>query len=163
VARTALARDALVAQLAARAVDRRYVTLVWGRVEAPEGLIDAPLGRGESDPTRMAVRAGGREARTRYLVERRYQEPEAVTLLECRLETGRTHQIRVHLAAIGHPVVGDARYGRRRRAGADPLLNPGRQWLHACRLSFDHPVSGERRTFTSALPDDLEVVLAGLA
>jgi 23S rRNA pseudouridine1911/1915/1917 synthase len=163
VARTGAARDALVAQLAARAVDRRYAALVSGRVEAAEGLIDAPLGRAETDPTRMAVRAGGREARTRYLVEGRYTQPGDFTLLECRLETGRTHQIRVHLAAIGHPVVGDPRYGAGRRRRPSPALTPGRQWLHARRLSFDHPATGERVTFASALPDDLASVLAALA
>jgi 23S rRNA pseudouridine1911/1915/1917 synthase len=162
VARTGPARDALVAQMAARAVDRRYAALVWGQVEAAEGLIDAPLGRAETDPTRIAVRAGGRAARTRYLVERRYPPPHDVTLLECRLETGRTHQIRVHLAAIGHPIVGDPRYGRRGRQRG-PVLTPGRQWLHARRLSFDHPGTGERLTFESALPDDLASVLAALA
>jgi 23S rRNA pseudouridine1911/1915/1917 synthase len=161
VARTRDAHRALTGQLAARAVDRRYAALVWGQVEANHGLIDAPLGRAQTDPTRVAVRAGGRQARTRYEVERRYVEPEQVTLLECRLETGRTHQIRVHLAAIGHPVVGDPRYGGSRRSALGP--GPGRQWLHARRLSFDHPTTGERLTFTSPLPPDLEVVLAGLA
>jgi 23S rRNA pseudouridine1911/1915/1917 synthase len=161
VARTGAARDALVAQLAARAVERRYSTLVWGRVEAAEGLIDAPLGRAVTDPTRVAVRAGGREARTRYLVERRFAQPTDFTLLECRLETGRTHQIRVHLAAIGHPVVGDPRYGRKRAPG--PAMPSGRQWLHARQLSFDHPTTGDRLTFNSPLPEDLASVLAGLA
>jgi 23S rRNA pseudouridine1911/1915/1917 synthase len=161
VARTRDAHRALTGQLASRAVDRRYAALVWGQVEANHGLIDAPLGRAQTDPTRVAVRAGGREARTRYEVERRYVEPEEMTLLQCRLETGRTHQIRVHLAAIGHPVVGDPRYGGSRRSALGP--GPGRQWLHARRLSFDHPTTGERLTFTSPAPPDLEVVLAGLA
>ena len=187
VARTRGARAALVAQLAARAVDRRYLALVRGRVEAAQGLIDAPLGRAEADPTRMTVRAGGREARTRYQVERRFTSPEDFTLLECRLETGRTHQIRVHLAAIGHPVVGDPRYGGRggggggrggggggtsagagSRAGgvgtsAGAGIAAGRQWLHARQLSFDHPSTGRRLTFTSDLPADLAAVLARLA
>jgi 23S rRNA pseudouridine1911/1915/1917 synthase len=161
VARTRSAHHALTAQLASRAVDRRYAALVWGQVEAVRGLIDAPLGRAQTDPTRVAVRAGGREARTRYLVESRYTEPEEMTLLECRLETGRTHQIRVHLAAIGHPVVGDPRYGRGRRNALSPP--PGRQWLHARRLSFDHPATGERLAFTSPVPPDLDAVLAVLA
>jgi 23S rRNA pseudouridine1911/1915/1917 synthase len=161
VARTRMARDSLVAQLAARAVDRRYAALVWGRVEGEEGLVDAPLGRADANPTHMAVRAGGREARTKYRVETRFAVPEALTLLECWLETGRTHQIRVHLSAIGHPVVGDPRYGR--RGGKERLwLALDRQWLHARRLSFDHPATGERVSFTSPLPPELTDVLARL-
>ncbi|MBO0730170.1 MAG: RluA family pseudouridine synthase, partial [Acidimicrobiaceae bacterium] len=100
VARTEAARRSLVRQLAARSVERRYTTLVWGAVTADEGLVDAPLGRADADPTRVAVRAGGRPARTRYRVVSRFLAPggQEVSLLECRLETGRTHQIRVHLA-----------------------------------------------------------------
>ncbi len=146
VARTGAARDALVDQLAGRAMRRRYAALVWGRVEEDEGLIDAPIQRAEADPTRMAVRAGGREARTRYRVEHRYQTPDDITLLDCRLETGRTHQIRVHLAAIGHPVLGDPRYGRggHRWPGGVTRLAAGRVWLHARELAFDHPTTGVR-------------------
>ena len=171
VARTAAAREDLVAQLASRRVERRYAALVWGIVEAETGLIDAPLGRAERDRTRMTVRAGGREARTRYAVEGRFHEPVEATLLECRLETGRTHQIRAHLAAIGHPVMGDARYGRgqagagamKRAPAALPRLGRDRQWLHARRLAFDHPASHERMTFESPLPDDLATVLRALS
>jgi 23S rRNA pseudouridine1911/1915/1917 synthase len=151
VARTESARASLVAQLAARDVERRYQALVAGIVEAGEGLVDAPLGRAATDPTRVTVVAGGREARTRYKVEQRYRQPYEATSIECRLETGRTHQIRVHLAAIGHPVVGDDRYGG--PAGDRPFL-------HAAVLGFDHPVTGERLRFTSPLPDDLAAVLA---
>jgi 23S rRNA pseudouridine1911/1915/1917 synthase len=162
VARTADARDALVAQLAARTVDRRYTALAWGLVESDEGLIDAPIQRAQTDPTRMAIRSGGREARTRYRVESRFQNPAPATLLECRLETGRTHQIRVHLAAIGHPLVGDPRYGRGAPDGAARVvrLPAGRVWLHAGRLSFDHPTTGQRLSFTSPIPTDLNEVLA---
>jgi 23S rRNA pseudouridine1911/1915/1917 synthase len=165
VARTAAARDALVGQLATRAMTRRYAALVWGLVDADEGLIDAPIQRAEADPTRMAVRTGGREARTRYRVERRLSVPIEATLVDCSLETGRTHQIRVHLAAIGHPVVGDARYGRRSVAWPRglPRLAPARPWLHARELSFDHPATGHRVTFSSPLPADLEDVLSGLS
>jgi 23S rRNA pseudouridine1911/1915/1917 synthase len=162
VARTADARLALVAQLAARTVDRRYAALVWGRVQGGEGVIDAPLGRAGGDPTRVAVRAGGREARTRYTVERRYERPAEMTQLCCRLETGRTHQVRVHLAAIGHPVVGDPRYGASRPAGLADGLRLPRQWLHARELAFDHPASGERMRFTSPVPEDLAAVLGRL-
>jgi 23S rRNA pseudouridine1911/1915/1917 synthase len=160
VARTPVARASLMAALAERRVERRYATLVAGVVDADEGVIDAPLGRSSRDPTRVAVQAGGRPARTHYQVERRYDD---VTLLECRLETGRTHQIRVHLAAIGHPVVGDPRYGGgRRRSPAARLLPPERPWLHARSLAFDHPVTGEPLAFASALPADLVAVLADL-
>jgi 23S rRNA pseudouridine1911/1915/1917 synthase len=171
VARTEAARDDLVAQLASRRVERRYAALVWGIVEAETGLIDAPLGRAERDRTRMAVRAGGREARTRYAVEGRFHDPVEVTLLDCGLETGRTHQIRAHLAAIGHPVMGDTRYGRgqagagamRRAPAALPRLGQDRQWLHARRLAFDHPASHERMSFESPLPEDLVTVLRALS
>jgi 23S rRNA pseudouridine1911/1915/1917 synthase len=156
VARTESARKSLVAQLASRSAERRYLALVWGIVEANEGLIDAPIRRAEADPTRMAIRAGGKEARTRYRVEQRYAEPVASTRLECRLETGRTHQIRVHLSAIGHPVFGDARYRRTGRWPPGlPRLATDRVWLHAAALSFDHPTTGERQSFASPLPADL--------
>ena len=151
VALTPAALASLRSQLQARTVDRRYTTLVWGAVEATEGHIDAPVGRATSDPTRMAVSHRGRVARTRYQVLGRYEAPALLTLLECRLETGRTHQIRVHLAAIGHPVVGDARYG-----GARAELPAPRPFLHAGRLGFDHPVSGERVDVSAPLPEDLK-------
>jgi len=152
VARTPEAYRSLVDQLAARTVERRYLALVWGVVEADSGLVDAPIGRSATDPTAMAVAAAGRSARTRYTVLERFREP-AVTLVECRLETGRTHQIRVHLAAIGHPVVGDARY-----RGDRAPLPADRPFLHAHRLGFDHPDSGRRCRYESALPPDLEDV-----
>lgn len=154
VARTAVAYVALVEQLRRREVERVYSALVWGSVTAPAGLIDAPVARGVRDPTRMAVSAGGKEARTRYRVESRYADPSPVSLLECRLETGRTHQIRVHLAAIGHPVVGDSRY-----RGSRAALSLPRPFLHAARLSFDHPTTGERLSFSSPLPADLQALL----
>ena len=156
VARTADAYRSLVSQLQERAVDRRYLALVWALVEAPAGLVDAPVGRASSDPTRMSVAAGGREARTRYEVRKRFTEPAQATLVECRLETGRTHQVRVHLAAIGHPVLGDPRY-----AGARARRLAPRPFLHAHRLAFDHPVTGRRLSFSSDLPPDLADVLAG--
>ncbi len=156
VARTPRALASLVGQLKSRSAGREYDTLVWGRVEAPTGMIDAPVGRSGRDPTRMAVTARGREARTRYAVIGRYATATAtaVTRLACNLETGRTHQVRVHLAAIGHPVVGDARYGGRR-----PELRTGRPFLHARGLAFVHPVTGEAMAFSSPLPDDLAATL----
>jgi 23S rRNA pseudouridine1911/1915/1917 synthase len=162
VARSLVARESLILQLTDRRVDRGYATLAWGLVKADSGLIDAPLGRAGADPTRVAIRSGGKAARTRYRVERRYTSPAAASLLDCRLETGRTHQIRVHLSAIGHPVVGDARYGSGQWPPGLPRLVTGRVWLHARQLAFHHPRTGQRLTFTSALPADLDAILAGL-
>ncbi len=146
VARTEPAFHHLVAQLAARSVARRYRALVHGRVVAPAGLVDGPIGRDPREPTRHAVVAGGKEARTRYEV---LDRDDATSLLACRLETGRTHQIRVHLAAIGHPVVGDVLYG----GHLDLAL--ARPYLHAFGLAFDHPATGERVNFDSPVPPDL--------
>jgi 23S rRNA pseudouridine1911/1915/1917 synthase len=158
VARTPAAYAALVAQLRARVVERAYVALTWGTFETASGLIDAPVGRAETDRTRMAVSARGRAARTRFRVRQAFTHPTELALVECRLETGRTHQIRVHLAAIGHPVVGDARY-----RGARPSVPLGRPFLHAFRLAFDHPVTGARVEHEVALPPDLAEVVAALS
>jgi len=157
VARTPEAYDELVAQLAGRTVDRQYRTLVWGHPDSPRGLIDAPIGRSPKHPTKMAVTSNGKEARTRYEVVSRHLEPSPTAVLTCRLETGRTHQIRVHLAAIGHSVVGDDRYD-----GVRQTLPVDRPFLHAEHLGFTHPVSGERLSFDSPLPTDLQQVLAQL-
>jgi 23S rRNA pseudouridine1911/1915/1917 synthase len=157
VARTAAAYHSLVGQLGARSVERRYLALVLGHVEPGAGVVEAPIGRAGGDPTRMAVSLRGRQARTRYEVRERFDGPVPCSLLECRLETGRTHQIRVHLAAIGHPVAGDARY-----RGDRPALPLRRPFLHAHRLAFDHPASGDRLAFSSPLPADLEEVRRGL-
>lgn len=170
VARTEPARQSLVAQLAARSVSRQYQALVVGLVEEDEGIVDAPIGRSPRRPTAMAVSLEGRAARTHFNVEGRYRasvgalgDPSEVTRLDCRLETGRTHQIRVHLAAIEHPVVGDDRYGRSSAGVAQELgLGAGRLWLHAASLAFEHPESGQRVTFRSALPDDLAATLGRL-
>jgi 23S rRNA pseudouridine1911/1915/1917 synthase len=158
VARTAVAYEALVDQLATRSMSRQYLALVEGEVADAKGEIDAPIGRSNRTPTKMAITAGGKPARTRYAVLERRGGERSTTLLELSLESGRTHQIRVHLAAIGHPVVGDVRYGT-----ADPerLLRGGRFFLHAFRLGFNHPTSGERLDFSSPLPPDLEDYLAG--
>ena len=154
VARTPAAYASLVAQLHERSMTRRYLALAWGHVQEGGGLVDAPIGRASSDPTRMTVAARGKEARTRYTVLSRYNDPVPVTLLNCQLETGRTHQVRVHLAAIDHPVVGDARYGGRRAE-----IAVSRPFLHAEHLAFDHPSTGERIELTSPLPADLQSVL----
>jgi 23S rRNA pseudouridine1911/1915/1917 synthase len=156
VARSARAYDALVAALSTHEIERRYAALVWGRLASPRGLIDAPIGRSTSRRTRMAVRDTGKAARTEYEVRAVYDAP-VVSLLECRLETGRTHQVRVHLAAIGHPVVGDATYG-----GARDQLPIGRPFLHAAVVGFRHPVSGEALQFEEPLPVELQTVLDDL-
>ena len=160
VARTPLAFHALTEQFRAHTVDRTYLALVVGEVEGQAGVVDAPVGRSARTPTRMTVSHQGRAARTEYRVVARYSRPVALTLVEVMLETGRTHQVRVHLAAIGHPVLGDDRDGSTLAlppalAGA---LQPGRFFLHAQRLGFDHPGDG-RRTWTSPLPSDLHRVL----
>jgi 23S rRNA pseudouridine1911/1915/1917 synthase len=151
-ARTPAAHGGLVEMMAGRRVERRYLALVGGEVASPAGVVDAPVGRSARHPTRMTVSVAGRPARTRYEVRERLPGP--ATLLECSLETGRTHQIRVHLAAIGHPVAGDPTYGG--------LPLSARPFLHAHALAFDHPVTGQRLSFASPLPDDLEQVLARL-
>jgi 23S rRNA pseudouridine1911/1915/1917 synthase len=156
VARSPAGYDGLVGALTRHEVDRRYRALVWGHPEAARGEIDAPIGRSPTRRTRMAVRVDGRAARSAYEVQREFDDP-AVSLLVCRLETGRTHQIRVHLAAIGHPVVGDAAYG-----GARSRLLLTRPFLHAERLAFDHPVTGRRHEFEEPLPADLVRVLDDL-
>jgi 23S rRNA pseudouridine1911/1915/1917 synthase len=157
VARTQEAYEGLVAALRARRVHRRYRALAWGAFEAARGRIVAPIGRSARDPTRMAVDERGKEARTDYEVLTSFGEPVVVTELACTLETGRTHQIRVHLRSIGHPVVGDARYG-----GARQSLPLARPFLHAEVLELVHPVSGAALKLHSPLPADLAAVLAGL-
>lgn len=154
VARTAAAADALIAQFVDHSARRVYHAVVWGVPEAPHGVIDAPIGRDRRDPLRMAVVTGGRDARTDYRVVGTYRSPATVSRLECRLETGRTHQIRVHLDSIGHPLVGDPLYGQRR-----PNLGLQRPFLHAAELAFDHPGTGRRVTFESPLPPDLRTWL----
>jgi 23S rRNA pseudouridine1911/1915/1917 synthase len=141
----------------ARTAGRRYDAVVWGQPDAAHGIVDAPIGRDPADPLKMAVVVGGKPARTEYHVVARFDEPARLARVSCTLQTGRTHQIRVHLAAIGHPLVGDPVYGERRTT-----LGLSRPFLHAAELSFDHPTTGQRLTFTSPLPDDLATWLASL-
>lgn len=153
----------LTEQLRKRTAGRRYLALVAGDVAHDQGVVDAPVGRSARMATRMAVTPLGRPARTAYRVVERLHGPPRCTLIEASLETGRTHQVRVHMAAIGHPVAGDDRYGERSKtmpllAGTEPPIGPGRLFLHAHQLSIDHPTRG-RVTWTSALPSDLESVL----
>jgi 23S rRNA pseudouridine1911/1915/1917 synthase len=154
VARSARAMTSLTAQMSAHTARRRYVALVRGMVSDDLGIVDAPLGRSARRPTQMAVSAAGRDARTSYEVLARYPE-SATTLVALTLDTGRTHQVRVHMAAIGHPVVGDDRYGQRVPSG----LARGRFFLHAFELAFDHPADARRVSYRSDLPDDLVALL----
>jgi len=154
VARTQDAADFLISQFADHSATRVYDAMVWGVPEAPHGIIDAPLGRSRSDPLRMAVVADGRPSRTDYQVVGTFSSPATVSRLECRLETGRTHQIRVHLSSINHPLLGDPTYGQRK-----PALGLERPFLHAAQLQFVHPGTRERVTFHSPLAPDLQAWL----
>ena len=157
VARTQDAADSLIEQFASHAATRVYIALVWGHPDAPHGVIDAPIGRSHSDPLKMAIVADGRPSRTEYRVLQRFDSPAELALLECRLETGRTHQIRVHLGSINHPLVGDPVYGQRR-----PRLQLDRPFLHAAQLAFEHPATGEHVQFESELAPDLAARLKTL-
>jgi 23S rRNA pseudouridine1911/1915/1917 synthase len=151
VARSDAAHAALQAQVQRREVERVYLALAGGRLRSRTGTIDAPIGRAARQRHRMAVSgAASRQARTHFTV---LELLALETFLEARLETGRTHQIRAHFAAIGHPLTGDVTYGGARRYDLD------RQFLHAHRLAFEHPDSGERLSFESELPADLAAAL----
>ncbi len=165
VAKDDATQAALADALKKREVDRRYLVLVNGVVEPDSGVVDAPLGRKPSDRLKMAVTdtAGSRSAITNFRVLERFAASatdDGYTLVECRLQTGRTHQVRVHMAFAGHPVVGDPLYGR--SSGANPW-GLQRQWLHAWRISFVHPRSGERIDLRDMPPQDLLAVLEALA
>ena len=152
VARSDRAHEDLTRQLKERRVGKTYLALVRGLPEPPRGAIEAPIGRHPKNRKKMAVVAGGRDAETKYKLRETLGE---YALLEVQPVTGRTHQIRVHLAAIGHPVVGDSVYGKR----SDVV---GRQFLHAWRLAFELPASGRLVEFESPLPPDLAGALAAL-
>jgi len=154
VARTPESHRKLSEMIRRREVERRYLALIEGRPSARSGTIDAPLGRDHRAPERRAVGGrGAREARTHFEVVRTFAED---TLVEARLETGRTHQIRAHFAAIGHPVAGDPRYGTAGRHGLE------RQFLHSAGLAFTHPMTGAALEFSSDPPPDLAVLLGSL-
>ena len=162
VAKNDLAHRALAAQFKARAVDKIYEALVWGRPRAGRGVVDSPIGRHPTARTRMAVRSEGRASRTAYRV---LYTRGPVSFLEIRPETGRTHQIRVHLSSLAHPIVGDRLYGGRKdlvRLDA-PFGEILRAYsglaLHARRLAFTHPRSGERLAFEAPRPRDLQDLL----
>ena len=164
VAKSERAHRELSRALQERSVGRRYLTALWGRLPDSAATVDRPVGRHPRDRVRMAVVAGGRPAQTRFRVLERWR---AACLCEAKLGTGRTHQIRVHAASVGHPVVGDAVYGAARERG---FQGPDGQWaralaqrtprqfLHACRLEFAHPASGAPMAFESPLPPCLERV-----
>jgi len=175
VAKTDVAHQGLAAQFAAHGadgrLDRTYIAVVWGVPEPRRGIIDAPLARSETNRTRIAVaRRGGRRAVTRYEVvdhlPQGAREPVA-SIVRCRLMTGRTHQIRVHMAHIRHPLLGDTAYGagfaasaaRLPEAAQEALRRLGRQALHATVLGFEHPVTGEQMRFESPLPADLQALI----
>ncbi len=153
VAKTLAAQTDLARQLEARTVRREYLALVYGRVSR-SGTVEAPIGRHPTRRTRMAVVARGKHAVTHYEVLEGFSD---TTLLRCRLETGRTHQIRVHLSSIGHPLVGDSTYGRRRRAIAF-----SRQALHAERLALRHPETRRRMSWRAAAPSDMRRLILAL-
>ena len=165
VAKTDVAQIALQEAIKVRSVDRRYLTLVHGWIAPDSGLIDAPLGRDPRERMRMAVSdsASARQSVTTFRVLERFEAgrfDDGFTLLECKLYTGRTHQIRVHMAYIGHPCVGDPVYGQR-KIKAD--LGLERQFLHAYRLQLEHPITGEDLSFVDPLPEDLASRLASIA
>lgn len=151
VAKNDFAHQNLAAQLQDHSLAREYVCLVTGGMRADSGTVDAPIGRHPTDRKRMAVVADGRPAVTHWQVLERFS---GYTLLKCRLETGRTHQIRVHMAHIGHPIVGDMVYGRKK-----PELGQDTQCLHARAITFRHPRSGETVTLTCPLPPYLEALI----
>jgi 23S rRNA pseudouridine1911/1915/1917 synthase len=155
VARTNDAYHSLVEAMSDHEVGRRYLALAWGRFDATSGVIDAPIGRDPRDPLRMAVVRNGKFARTHFEVQRVFAHPGVISLVECSLETGRTHQIRVHLAAVQHPVLGDGTYG-----GARSTLSAPRPMLHAAKLQLVHPATGDEMEFEAPLPDDFLAVLA---
>jgi 23S rRNA pseudouridine1911/1915/1917 synthase len=152
VARTLAAQTALVRQLQARSVKREYLAVALGAV-AKEGSVNAPIARHPVSRVKMAVVPEGKPAITHYQVIRAFR---GATLLTCRLETGRTHQIRVHMAHLGHPLLGDPVYGRGVVSGLPPFP---RQALHAARLGLIHPVSGEAMTWDAPLPEDMQGLL----
>ncbi len=165
VAKDDEAHRSLTGQFASRTVEKEYLALVLGVPERREGTIDRPIGRHAVERKRMAIRQDGRAARSSYRVEETF---DGAALLRVAIHTGRTHQIRVHLASLGHPVAGDATYGgtrtpsSRRQAARAALGRLSRPALHAARLAFDHPGDGRRLCFETPLPADIASVLTDL-
>ncbi len=168
VARTDAAGQALMEAISLRQVDRRYITLVHGIIVPDTGLIDAPIMRNPADRTSMCVGDGpsSRDAITTFQVLERFEGNgmhDGYTLVECKLYTGRTHQIRVHMQYIKHPVVGDPLYRAHGPKDAKSQLGLSRQFLHSYQLGFDHPTTGERMEFADELPEDLACALETLS
>ncbi|QAY80007.1 RluA family pseudouridine synthase [Sphingosinicella sp. BN140058] len=164
VAKTDVAHEGLASQFARHSIDRRYQAIVAGVPNPTAGKVDAPLARSSANRQKMAIVEGdrGKRAVTHYAMVRTLRE---AALVECRLETGRTHQVRVHMTSLGHPLIGDPVYGRTRSAHRELLkrLNFERQALHAAELGFIHPVSRENLSFKSAIPSDMQELLSGLS
>jgi 23S rRNA pseudouridine1911/1915/1917 synthase len=163
-AKTEVAHHGLVAQFQARTVDRRYLAVAWGWPKTAEGRCDGPIGRDPRNRQRMAITAAGRPAATRWRRLAALAGGRAC-LLECRLESGRTHQVRVHLTAAGHPLVGDPLYGRAPRSARDLVAAQAfpRQALHAARLGFTHPATGAALLFERPPPADMAGLIANLS
>ena len=166
-AKTDFAGEALMKEIQDRVVDRHYLALVHGIIAGETGMIDAPIARHAKDRTRMAIRDcdSAREAITTFTVRERFEagpRDNGYTLIDCKLFTGRTHQIRVHMEYAKHPLVGDPMYTSNRPKAESANLGLGRQFLHSFKLAFDHPVTGEHLEFEDELPDDLENVLTRL-
>ncbi|ONF95894.1 RluA family pseudouridine synthase [Sphingomonas jeddahensis] len=160
-AKTDRAHEGLAKQFAAHTIDRRYKAIVGGRPMPPEGKVDAPLARSPQNRKKVAIVQGGKRAVTHYRTEQRLRE---AALVECRLETGRTHQVRVHMASIGHALLGDPVYGRTKQAHKRVLdeLSFRRQALHAARLGFVHPITSVALSFDSAMPTDMQELFSQL-
>ena len=163
VAKTDIAHEGLAAQFARHSIERRYLAIVAGRPNPASGKVDAPLARSSANRKKMAIVEEGRGKRA--VTYYRLVEPlRDAAMVECRLETGRTHQVRVHMASIGHPLLGDPVYGRTRAEHRELLkrLDFNRQALHAAGLGFVHPVSKENLSFQSALPSDIQELFGAL-
>jgi 23S rRNA pseudouridine1911/1915/1917 synthase len=163
VAKTDVAHEGLARQFAAHSIDRRYLAIVSGVPRSGEGTVDAPLARSSTNRKKIAIVSDGRGKRAVTHWTRKQLLRDAA-LVECRLETGRTHQVRVHMALIGHPLVGDPVYGRASKSHRDLLrdLNFERQALHAAVLGFVHPVTKHRLSFYSGMPSDMQELFSAL-
>ena len=163
VAKTDVAHEGLAKQFAAHSIDRRYLAIVAGLPKASQGIVDAPLARSATNRKKIAIVEGkrGKRAVTHW---KRLNALKDAALVECSLETGRTHQVRVHMASMGHPLVGDPVYGRPGKSHAKLLKELGfhRQALHAAELGFTHPVTGRRLSFSSPMPPDMQELFKAL-